>query len=106
MTLKIKDLTIPIIAILVLSAFIVYSVNEASGTSSAFAINLSNDITPDPPIEVTGDPNTVIIFCEWEFKKDYVNCTKTNVWYQDYEIIKEETFSYQISVQDYKDGNL
>ena len=84
MTLKIKDFIIPIIVLLVISAFIAYSVDEASGDLH---------------------PNTVIIFCEWNYK-DYADCTKTNVWYEDFEIIKEETFSYQITVQDYKDGRL
>ena len=101
MTLKIKDLTVPIIAILVLCAFIAYSVNEASGTSYAYVIN-----APDQPREVTGDPNTVVTFCELDYGEDHVNCTRTNVWYENYEIIKEETFSYQISIQDYKNGDL
>lgn len=57
-------------------------------------------------IEVTGAPNTVVILCENDYNKDYVDCTRTNVWYQDYEIIKEETFSYQISAEDYRNGDL
>ncbi len=53
-----------------------------------------------------GEPNTVIIFCEWNYNYDFVNCITTEVWYKDFEIIKEETYSYQISVQDYKGSEL
>jgi len=53
-----------------------------------------------------GEPNTVIIFCKWIYTEPIVNCNKTEVWYEDFEIIKEETYSYQISIQDYRAGKL
>jgi len=85
-------LVIAVSVVIILCAFIGLS-NKAFG---------ENDTATT--IEVTGDPNTVVIFCELKYGSDYVNCTKTNVWYKDFEIIKEETFSYQISVQDYLIG--
>ncbi len=85
-------LVIAVVAVIILCAFIGLSAKAfgANGTIGA--------------PEGIGEPNTVVIFCELEYNRDYADCTRTNVWYQDFEIIKEETFSYQITAQDYRSG--
>lgn len=87
-------IVITVSAVIILCAFVGLS-DKAFGANG----------TIGAPVEVLDDPNTVVTFCKLVYGGDYVNCTRTNVWYQDFEIIKEETFSYQISVQDYRIGD-
>ncbi|KKK86831.1 hypothetical protein LCGC14_2759320, partial [marine sediment metagenome] len=48
-----------------------------------------------------GEPNTVITFCEWDYNKDFVDCTTTEVWYENFEIIRDTFFEIWNSIRDF-----
>lgn len=84
------------VGILLLATYVGF--NEAFGT---------NDTSDIPDTVTLGEPNTVITFCEWIYTEDFVDCVQDRFWHNDnYEVIRQETSHYFISIEDYRSGEL